>query len=878
MRTLVSLLCLLAFCPAASAQDLHFERIHLPGGGYVTDITQDRHGYMWFATSQGLIRHDGYEFALFSHAPLDSSSLSSDYVESLYIDGSGTLWVGTYGGGLNRFDAETQTFKSYRRDPNDPHSLSSDSVTVMVEDRDGVLWVGTNWGGLNRFDRETERFARYRHDPADPTSLAHDEIRALYVDRPGTLWVGTRDFTELIDGGADAEGALNRFDRASETFVRHQHDPNDVRSLIANPIRSIFEDSGGNFWVGTAGGGVHKMDRERGTFIRYRYDPESSDWLSKPSPQGPERALGVSFIREDGSGTIWIGLYGSGVTRYDPTTGVARNYVPKAGDPTTIDDFAVWTVHESRDGVLWIGTLGGNLYKVDPLRSRFHLRVLETAGLPSLNGVTSMVEDEGSIYWIGTMEGGLVRYDRGTGSVRHYLHNPDDPASLSNNYVLEVYLDGEGMLWVGTSAGLDRFDSRHERFLHYRHDPSDSRSLGSGWVESIYEDRKGRFWVGTRERNLNLMDRTTGTFTRFAPDPSDASSLSPGPVNTIIEDRHGRLWIGTRGGGLSRFDPESGRFRRYLPTPGDPASLSSAFVYDIDEDNEGILTIATGAGFDRLDPENEAITHFTAANTPLAGKLVWRIVGGDDGTLWLSTDTGVVQFTPADTSFQTFGVTHGLEPGTLAGPLLRTRNGDLLVGARNGFYALDPEALRTNPHPPDVAITAFRRISGSAADAATMRTIRSEDIPLRLAHDENDFAFEYLGFHFSSPGANRYRYMLEGYDDAWRESGTLRSASYYKVQPGRYTFRVRAASVDGVWSEELASMALIVLPPWWRTWWAYAAYGLMLVGGVFAVDRIQRRRLIKRERDGAKMEQARIRAEAAERELQQAREIEKAYH
>ena len=190
----------------------------------MTDVTQDRQGYMWFATNQGLIRHDGYEFTMFSHAPVDSSSLSSDYVESLYIDGSGTLWVGTYGGGLNRFDAETQTFKSYRRDPNDPYSLSSDSVTVMVEDRDGVLWIGTNWGGLNRFDRETERFAHYRHDPADPTSLAHDAIRALYVDRPGTLWVGTRDFTELIEGAVDAEGGLNRFDRASETFVRYQHD------------------------------------------------------------------------------------------------------------------------------------------------------------------------------------------------------------------------------------------------------------------------------------------------------------------------------------------------------------------------------------------------------------------------------------------------------------------------------------------------------------------------------------------------------------------------------------------------------------------------------------------------------------------------------
>ncbi len=265
--------------PAPTLGHVEIEPIDAPGNA----VVQDHQGFMWFAGTGELYRYDGYDFTHYQHDPQDSTSLAGTWVHSLYVDRGGKLWVGTFGGGLNRYNEETDTFTRFMHDADDPTSLSHDTVTVILEDSRGTLWVGT-FGGLNRFDPDTGTFTHYRHDPTDTTSLSNDRVRALYEDRQGTLWVGTGHPEVTVTPAG--EGGLNRFDPTTGTFTRYLHDPEDETSLIHNKVMSLYEDSRGVFWVGTIRDGLHEMDREAGTFTRHRYDPSNPTKLSRPYREG----------------------------------------------------------------------------------------------------------------------------------------------------------------------------------------------------------------------------------------------------------------------------------------------------------------------------------------------------------------------------------------------------------------------------------------------------------------------------------------------------------------------------------------------------------------------------------------------------------------
>src|SRR5918993_203349 len=268
---------------SSQAQPVVFNRVLPPEGTtflHITGMVQDKNGYMWFASKKGLFRYDGYNMISYKNNPLIPNSLASNSLESICLDSAGMIWIGTYGSGLDRFDPTTETFQHFQHDAKNSESLSNDTVTALLHDNKGNTWIGTT-GGLNRFDVRTGKFVRYFHRPLDTATLSSNEIRAIYQDRKGILWVGTghpydRDAADAHDGG------LNKFDSRTQAFQRYQHNPNNARSLINNKVAAIFEDSRGNFWIGTAGDGLHTMDRANGTFERHTYDPANTEKLSRP--------------------------------------------------------------------------------------------------------------------------------------------------------------------------------------------------------------------------------------------------------------------------------------------------------------------------------------------------------------------------------------------------------------------------------------------------------------------------------------------------------------------------------------------------------------------------------------------------------------------
>ncbi len=299
----------------AQSQELKFNLIEGVNGislGKINAITQDKYGFMWFSdqSNRSIIRYDGSAMTRFQNDPKNPNSLGGYYPECLFADSTGFIWIGFYGQGLDKFDPESNTFTHYDHDPGDPGSLSHDFVSAIRIDHLGNIWVGTN-GGLDLLNQETGKFTHYRHDANDPTSLSDNVVRAIYEDHEGTLWVGTGFAYDF-----DNTGGLNRFDRETGTFTRYLHDPGNPQSLIDNKVRSIFEDSKGNFWIGTRGDGLHSLDRKTGLITRHTYDPTNPDKLS--SPPVTDLFNSVTFITEDAEKNLWIGSDASGLNRYNP--------------------------------------------------------------------------------------------------------------------------------------------------------------------------------------------------------------------------------------------------------------------------------------------------------------------------------------------------------------------------------------------------------------------------------------------------------------------------------------------------------------------------------------------------------------------------------
>ena len=798
----------------AQDNDFEFERISLEQGlsqSVVLCILQDSKGFMWFGTQDGLNRYDGYEFVVYKHDPENPDSLSNSWVLSIYQDQDGVLWIGTFGGGLDRFDRETEQFTHYQNDPNDPYSLSNDFVQSIYKDREGVLWIGTGGGGLDRFDRETEQFTHYQNDPNDPHSLTSNGVPSIYQDREGVLWVGT--------GG----GGLNKFDRETEQFTRHPTD---------SSVQSIFQDQEGMLWIGTGGGGLARFDPETEQFTYYQSILTDSHSLSNNA---------VTSVYQDREGVLWIGTNGGGLDRFDREMEQFIHYQSDLNNPHSLSSNVVQSIYEDQAGVLWIGTFGGGLSKFDRSTQRFIHYQNDPNNLHSLsaNLVWSVYKDREGVLWIGTGGGGLDRFDRETNRWRHYRNIPTDPHSLSANVVMFIYEDREDVLWIGTfGGGLDRFDRETEQFAHYQNIPTDTYSLSANAVSAIYQDREGVLWIGTFGGGLNRFDRETEQFTSYQNVPTDTHSLSSNTIVSIYQDREGVLWIGTNSGGLDRFDRETEQFTSYQNVPTDTHSLSNDIVMSIYQDREGVLWIGTaGGGLSKFDRASETFTHYREKDG-LPNDTVYGILEDDHGNLWLSTNEGLSKFDPQTETFKNYDAGDGLQSNEFnMSAYYKSSGGEMFFGGINGFNAFYPDDVKDNPYVPPIVITDFQLFNETVAvggDSPLQKPI-AETKEIELSYKDDFFTFEFAALHYSSPEENQYAYMMEGLDTDWNYVGTRRFAGYTSVPPGKYTFRVKGSNSDSVWNEEGISIRIIITPPFWQTWWFRILVTLLVVGGVLGV-------------------------------------------
>lgn len=835
-------------CPfshlSAQPHDLEFERISLEQGlsqSVVTCILQDRKGFLWFGTMDGLNKYDGYGFTVYKHDAQDANTISDNSITAIYEDRFGMLWIGT-SNGLDGFDRMTERFAHYQHDPAKPHSLSHNTITAICEDRtngENWLWVGTLGGGLDLLDRKTRQFFHYNRDPDNPNSLSNDQVRAIHSDNSGAIWVGTSSgLNKLVLDKSDGQI------QPAAQFTRFKNNPNDPNSLSHNLIWSIYEDRAGNLWLTTFGGGLNKLvlsedegsGRASGQFKHYKNDPKNPNSLShnttRPICEDPLR------------GTLWIGT-SAGLDEFDPKTERFKHHQNDPANPNSLSNDDVWSVYEDKSGTLWVGTYGGGVNKFSEAKEKFSHYKNDPTNFNSLghNMVMSIYEDHTGTLWVGTGGGGLYQYDAEKEHFIRYRHDPANPRSLSNDGVAAIYEDRAGKLWVGTGEGLHQFDRATKQFVRYQHNPTDPQSLSAIGVSAIFEDHAGTLWIGTGAGGLNRFDPDSplknnngksGQFLRYQHDSKNASSLSDNMVFAIFEDPANELWIGTAGG-LNKFDRTNNRFIRYQHDPANPHSLCNNRVFSIFADSDSVLWVGTwGGGLDKFDKTTETFTHFTEKDG-LPNGVIYGILGDAVGNLWLSTNNGLSKLDPRTKTFRNYDVDDGLQSNefnqgaSFKSPAPRD---EMFFGGINGFNRFHPERINDNPRPPPIVLTAFMKFD----KLVKLDTSITEITRLKLSYQDNFFSFAFAALDYTNPAKNQYAYKLEGFDEEWIYCGTRRYASYTNLDGGKYIFRVKGANSDGIWNEDGIAMQIIVAPPFWKTWWfiSLSALAVLFVGyGVY---------------------------------------------
>lgn len=779
----------------------------------VTCMLKDSRGFLWVGTEDGLNRYDGYTFKVFKPRPGDPSSLSSAQVWSLCESRDGSLWVGTYNG-LNRFDRTTETFTCYRHDPRDPTTLSSDLVRAVIEDRRGILWVGTK-DGLNRIEMTAGevRITRFRHDPADPGSLADSYAETLLEDRSGALWVGTY------------AGGLDRLDADARQFVHYRHRADDPGSLSGDDVRALWQDRTGALWVGTNLHGLNRLDPDSGRAVRYPWEGTAPGTLSSNS---------VTSLSGDGEGRLWIGTFDGGLNCLDPRAGEVEVLRHDLAEPSSLATDRVRRIYVDPTGIVWIGTIRG-LDKLAPRRTRFASLSAGRADDIEASSVRALLEDRGGTVWVGT-RAGLRRLARtGIEAV--------DPRVALDWHVRALLEDRHGEIWVGGDGRLTLIDTARRATRAAQLGMSKVPGVGVGRVWSLLEDREGTIWVGG-ETGLLEVEYVAGASEGVRP---TQLHLAGQHVRALLEDRDGQIWAGTQSGGLLRRDRTTGRWIAHVHDPLDPSSLGYTTVSCLVQDRGGTLWVGTyGGGLDRLDATTGRFSHLTEAHG-LPNNVVYGILQDSTDLLWVSTNRGVASFDPTAAtgaqfrSYSTRDGLQGLEFNT--GAYLRLRDGRLVFGGIGGLNVFRPEEWADDPNPPAVVLTGFQVLnqdvrSGAAIDGRViLRHCITETPAIVLRHEDRVISFEFAALHFVAPEANRYAYRLLGLEGEWNYVGARRYATYTHLRPGRYTFEVKAANPDGVWSSAPATVSLTVEPPFWGTWWFRLGLVVLILATALAAHR-----------------------------------------
>ncbi|MBQ3676337.1 MAG: SpoIIE family protein phosphatase [Bacteroidales bacterium] len=801
---------------AQQQPQMYFEQVSMEDGlsqVSINDIIQDSTGFLWFATLDGLNRYDGYTFKVFKPEANNPSSISSNRILSLYLDSYGIIWIGTLGGGLNEYNPLTETFTRYMHDPNDEHSLSNNDVYDIVEDSDGVLWLATYGGGLNSFDRKTHKFTSYKHNPSNLNSIGSNQVRTINIDRLGNLWVGVNE-----------GGGLDKFDKHTGIFTHVD--------FISHDIMKIKSDRHGDLWIGTYYGGFGVMNPETYQYKVFENNPVDTMSLSNN--------IVWTFYEDTITNIMYVGTRGGGLNYFDVNTKEFLGFEKMHQHDYAISSNNILSILRDKSGILWIGSETAGLNKYNTHRKKFSLlhpsqdfkSLITSDNVMSILEIKNFSPEHDGHFLVGTRGAGLLYYDKDFNVIKTYQSPNDDKNSI--NMITAIVQDPRGFFWLGTDGnGLFRFSLDKGILDHYEYVEDASNVLSNNAVTALCLDAKLRLWIGTYGGGLCKYEWEKNKFTKY---DVNTTNFMRNVIWSVILDSQEIIWAGTNGRGIMRVDPETDAVEFFEPNQNIQNSLNSEIVYSLLETRNGTFWVGTGgAGICKFNRREKTFISYTKKSHGLTNDMVLAMQEDRRGNVWISTCYGISRFAPFAETFTNYNESDGLQGNAFnERASFKSSSGMLFYGGSKGMSYFYPDSITNDTYTGHVVVTGLKiynkevEIGDEIQGEVILKQAISMTKELSLSYKYN-FSIEFSILNNVAPSKVQYKYRLVGFDEDWNYTdASKRSATYTNLAGGEYIFEVTATNNDGVWSNEITQMKIVIVPPFWKTTWFYSVLILCL--------------------------------------------------
>jgi signal transduction histidine kinase/ligand-binding sensor domain-containing protein/DNA-binding response OmpR family regulator len=831
-QILYFLLCIVSITAGAQQNQYPFTRLDITNGishNQVNAIVKDSKGFIWLGTIAGLNRFDGYGFKIFRHDLRDSSSLGDDGVSQIFEGPGGKLWINTRNG-FNIFDPLTEKFDRNPQKFLSHLTIPGGTITNIVKDSKNNYWFIHPTEGIYKFTSSNNTVTHLFHSIHDSTTINSNAIDALAEDSQGNFWlVNSNGVIEKINGRTNKV-----IFRTYALRTTSNEEPLLFRLLV---------DAQDELWIFTSNDarGVYYFKPLTGILEHFNKDSRSLK-------------LNTNIIKgllQDNKGLIWIGTDHGGINVINKTEHSVKYLLNDADDDKSLSQNVITSIYKDNTGIIWVGTYkkGVNYYKENIIKFPLFKHLPSNKNSLSYNDVNRFVEDIKGNIWIGTNGGGLIYFDRGKNKFTQYVHNPNNQNSLTNDVIVSLCIDDQQKLWIGTYfGGMDCFDGN--KFTHYQHNPAVPNSIADNRIWEIIEDSKKQLWVGTLGGGLDLLNRATNTFTHYR--STDVNSIRSSIVFTIKEARDGNLWVGTPDG-IDVLEKRTCKFIHYAHNGRDSGSLSNNNIMCLLEDSEARMWIATREGLDLFDNKTKKFKTYRIEDG-LPDNGILTILEDNKHNLWISTPNGISNIVLTKDSqtgslqltCKNYNEADGLQGREFnENAALKTTHGELMFGGANGFNLFNPQNVVTNKDDPSLALTDFQLFNRSVNvnEKIGNRIILSQSISetkeLVLKYNQNVFSIEFAALSYTNNEKKKYMYMLEGFNKDWLTvDSKLRKATFTNLDPGNYVFHVRVADEDGNWGKNELTLKIKILPPFWKTPYAYLGYFLLIVTALFLARRL----------------------------------------
>ena len=836
----ISLLLLLIYIvPGAQPSQYRFSRIDISQGlsnNEVNCIFKDEKGFLWFGTRSGLDRFDGYKFKIFKHDLRDTSSINDEEIERIFEGPEHTLWINTKSS-LVLYYLTTEKFE---RHPNvflKTIGISDASITGIQKDNEGNFWFLSATSGFYKYDPVTKKTVHFLNETNNNITVNSGHITAFAINNTGNLWLVTNN------------GLLKKIDTHTgkvilSTDALQQSSSKELFNY------QIYTDAEGDLWIYSPSPGVPV-----GVFYYDVLKGKVVHILKGSSKMNLNNDV-IKSIAQDENGLIWLATDHGGVNLLDKKDFTIKYLLNHEDDNYSIAQNSISSMYVDNSGIIWIGTFKKGIcyYNKSIIKFPLYHHKLSDPNSLSYNDVNRFLEDEKGNLWIATNGGGLLYFNRSTGKFIKYMHDPANKNSLCNDVVVSLCMDHDHTLWIGTYfGGLDHFDGKI--FTHYRHNDADNESISDNAVWSIMEDSSHRLWIGTFSSGLDRLERNSNKFIHY--EPTGYHSVHSGYVCDLLQAKNGDIWIATSNG-IDVMENKKDSFLQYYhhEDTKSSSSLSNDNTIALLEDSRGLMWVATREGLDFYDPD-KAIFKTLRKEDGLPDNIIISIVEDKQHNLWAATPNGLSNVIinkdkKGNLSFQfrNYNESDGLQGKEFNEyAAYVTREGEIIFGGANGFNLFTPKQVNSNLYDPNLVLTDLQMFNKSVnvGEKLNGHIILPQSISgtkeVTLKYNENIFSIEFASLNFLHTSKLRYAYTLEGFNNEWFTADEkTHKATYTNLDEGSYIFKVRAINENGTWSREEISLKINILPPLWRTNYAYVLYVLLLIISLYFARKMILRR------------------------------------